>query len=118
MERGSSFRLSSKRKPIDPVDEFRANHRTESLEDHTPVPVAGFINKILVMRTNDNQLFLEEFGSLSMTPQYCTEIADSAVNKRRNRYNNILPYDNNRVKLKGAHDYINASYCSVSVYIC
>ncbi len=86
-----------------------------ALEDHPPVPVVGFIQKLFVMRTNDNQLFLEEFGSINMVPQHSTEVADSNANKRKNRYNNILPYDNNRVKIKShGSDYINASYCSVS----
>ena len=87
------------------------------MEDHPPVPVMGFINKLMVMRTNDNQLFLEEFGSIPMTiANLSTDIATSAANKPKNRYNNILPYDNNRVKVKGhGSDYINASYCSVRI---
>lgn len=88
------------------------------LEDHPPVPVLGFINKLMVMKTNDNQLFLEEFGSIPMTiPHMSTDTANMAINKPRNRYNNILPYDSTRVKVKGhGQDYINASYCSVSVF--
>ena len=87
-----------------------------ALEDHPPVPVMGFVNKLMVMRANDNQLFLEEFGTIEMNPQGSNDIANHASNKHKNRYNNILPYDNNRVKLKshGGTDYINASYCSVS----
>jgi Protein-tyrosine phosphatase len=41
----------------------------------------------------------------------------SAANKKLNRYSNIFPYDDNRVKLYvGAleNDYINASYINVS----
>lgn len=79
------------------------------------MPVMGFINKLMVMRTNDNQLFLEEFGSIPMTmPQLSTDVASLHVNKSKNRYNNILPYDVTRVKLRSG-DYINANYCSVSV---
>nr|CAB3265293.1 receptor-type tyrosine-protein phosphatase epsilon [Phallusia mammillata] len=41
-------------------------------------------------------------------------VATDTRNKERNRYKNILPYDFNRVKLKGGNpennDYINASY--------
>ena len=90
-------------------------HLMPALEDHPPVPVVGFINKLMVMRTNDNQLFLEEFGSIPMTmAQLATDTASMHVNKPKNRYNNILPYDLTRVKLKNS-DYINANYCSVSV---
>lgn len=90
------------------------------LEDHPPVPVMGFINKLMVMKTNDNQLFLEEFGSIPMTiPHLTTDVANSSNNKSKNRYNNILPYDATRVKIKGhGSDYINANYCSVGLFEC
>jgi len=117
MERASSIRLSSRRKAVDPVDEFRANHRTEALEEHPPVPVNGFVNKLLVMRTNDNQLFLEEFGSIQMAPQFPNDTANLPYNQPKNRYNNILAYDHSRVRLNSIRgqqgsDYINASYCA------
>lgn len=118
-ERGASVRISGRRgnKPTDPVEEYRANYHTEALESHIPVPINGFINKLLVMRTNDNQLFLEEFGSIEMAPQQPCSIAELPGNRAKNRYHNILPYDHSRVKLshsKGQSEYINASYCSVS----
>ena len=77
----------------------------------------GFLNKLAIMQTNDNQLFLEEFGSIDMNPQYSTDVANLPLNRAKNRYNNILPYDHNRVKLsshKHSTDYINANFCSVS----
>ena len=119
LERGSSIRISGRRgnKPTDPVEEYRANYHTEALESHIPVPINGFINKLLVMRTNDNQLFLEEFGSIEMAPQQPCSVAELPANRTKNRYHNILPYDHSRVKLshsKGQSDYINSSYCSVS----
>jgi hypothetical protein len=117
-ERSASVRLSGRRgnKPADPVEEYRASYHTEALEAHPPVPVDGFVNKLLVMKTNDNQLFLEEFGSIEMNPQQPCSVAELPVNRGKNRYHNILPYDHSRVKLshgKGHGDYINASYCSV-----
>ena len=89
-----------------------------ALEDHSPIPVEGFVNRLMVMRTNDNQLFLEEFGSIPMTtPSMPSEVANLAVNKPKNRYYNIVPYDATRVKVKGqGSDYINASYCAVSYW--
>ena len=117
-ERTSSVRISGRRgnKPTDPVEEYRANYRTEALEAHPPIPINGFVNKLLVMRTNDNQLFLEEFGSIEMTPQQPCSVAELPANRSKNRYNNILTYDHSRVKLshgRGQSDYINASHCSV-----
>ena len=81
------------------------------------MPVEGFVNRLMVMRTNDNQLFLEEFGSIPMTmPAMAKDVANLAGNKPKNRYYNIVPYDATRVKVKGQHsDYINASHCSVSL---
>lgn len=117
-ERTSSVRISGRRgnKLTDPVEEYRANYRTEALEAHPPIPINGFVNKLLVMRTNDNQLFLEEFGSIEMTPQQPCSVAELPANRSKNRYNNILTYDYSRVKLshgRGQSDYINASHCSV-----
>ena len=90
-----------------------------ALAAHPPVPIGGFVNKLLVMRTNDNQLFLEEFGSIDMKPQFPTNASNLPHNQPRNRYNNILAYDISRVKLshiRGQHgsDYINANYLPVS----
>ena len=81
------------------------------------MPVEGFVRKLMAMRTNENQLFLEEFGSIPMTTSAMyMEVAEQACNKKKNRYYNIIPYDNTRVKVKShGSDYINASYCSVSV---
>jgi len=81
--------------------------------------VNGFVNKLLVMRTNDNQLFLEEFGSIQMAPQFPNDTANLPYNQPKNRYNNILAYDHSRVRLNSIRgqqgsDYINASYCAVS----
>ena len=88
-----------------------------ALEEHPAIPVMGFLSKLSIMQTNDNQLFLEEFGSIDMAPQFSTDVANLPLNRAKNRYNNILPYDHSRVKLsshKHSTDYINASYCAVS----
>lgn len=69
------------------------------------------------MQTNDNQLFLEEFGSIDMNPQFSMDVANLPLNRGKNRYNNILPYDHSRVKLsshKHNTDYINANFMAVS----
>lgn len=85
------------------------------------MPVTGFVNKLLVMRTNDNQLFLEEFGSIEMAQAFPCDAATQPANRSKNRYNNIIPYDHSRVKLnsiRGQHGstYINGNYCAVSGY--
>ena len=47
--------------------------------------------------------------------------ADLTVNRAKNRFTNILPYDHSRVKLiptddDDGSDYVNASYIPVSLY--
>ncbi|XP_032806580.1 receptor-type tyrosine-protein phosphatase alpha-like isoform X1 [Petromyzon marinus] len=65
---------------------------------------------------DDNKLFREEFNSLPSCPIQATcEAASKEENKEKNRYVNILPYDNFRVHLTSLEgvpdsDYINASY--------
>ena len=116
-EHNGSVCISGRRgnKLTDPVEEYRTKYHTEAVEAHVPVPIDGFINKLLVMRTNDNQLFLEE-----LAPQQPCSVAELPANRSKNRYHNILPYDHSRIKLshgKGQSDYINASYCSVSTAV-
>ena len=68
---------------------------------------------------NDNQLFMEEFGSIPMQPLSARDVSQVPHNKEKNRYENILPYDHTRVKLsvikwQQGSDYINANYLDVS----
>lgn len=114
--RGGSIRISlRKSKPFDPIDEFRKNTRTQEMESHPPIPRDSFLNHLGIMRMNDNQLFMEEFGSIQMVPDYPRECCQLPHNIEKNRYDNILPYDHSRVKLPNIRwqegsDYINASY--------
>ena len=117
--RGGSIRLSlRKSKPFDPIDEFRKNTRTQEMDSHPPIPRDSFLNHLGIMRMNDNQLFMEEFGSIQMVPDYPRECCQLPHNIEKNRYDNILPYDHTRVKLPNIRwqegsDYINASYLDV-----
>ena len=72
-----------------------------------------------VLRTNENQLLLAEFGTIPMVLDYSRDYAQQPHNMEKNRYDNIFPYDHNRVKLpvvkwQEGSDYINASYLDVS----
>ena len=86
---------------------------------HPLIPTKGFVSRLNVMRMNDNQLFMEEFGSIPMQPLSARDVSQLAHNKEKNRYENILPYDHTRVKLsvikwQQGSDYINANYLDVS----
>ncbi|XP_072002591.1 phosphatidylinositol phosphatase PTPRQ isoform X1 [Engystomops pustulosus] len=87
-----------------------------------PVSKKGFLQHIEELCANNNLKFQEEFSEL---PKFLEDLAvsdaDLPWNRSKNRFTNIKPYNNNRVKLIAdagvpGSDYINASY--VSGYIC
>lgn len=71
-----------------------------------------------ITRTSKEEPFDVEYGFLSSTVVSSTQKMDAAnqpQNKKKNRYENIKPFDDNRVKLSklvnsDGSDYINASY--------
>ncbi|XP_023224640.1 receptor-type tyrosine-protein phosphatase kappa-like isoform X3 [Centruroides sculpturatus] len=72
------------------------------------------LEEYVVQRRNDNRL-VEEFESIPNELLYACRIATLKENKRKNRYENILPYDHTRVVLDvlpndSYSDYINANY--------
>ncbi|XP_077121613.1 phosphatidylinositol phosphatase PTPRQ [Ranitomeya variabilis] len=87
-----------------------------------PVSKKTFLQHIEELCANNNLKFQEEFSEL---PKFLEDLAvsdaDLPWNRSKNRFTNIKPYNNNRVKLIAdagvpGSDYINASY--VSGYIC
>ncbi|XP_075456630.1 phosphatidylinositol phosphatase PTPRQ isoform X3 [Ascaphus truei] len=87
-----------------------------------PISKKGFLQHVEELCTNNNLKFQEEFLEL---PKFLEDLAisdaDLPWNRSKNRFTNIKPYNNNRVKLIAdagvpGSDYINASY--VSGYIC
>ncbi|XP_063303215.1 phosphatidylinositol phosphatase PTPRQ [Pelobates fuscus] len=87
-----------------------------------PVSKKGFLQYVEELCANNNLKFQEEFSDL---PKFLEDLAvsdaDLPWNRPKNRFTNIKPYNNNRVKLivdagVPGSDYINASY--VSGYIC
>ncbi|XP_037623294.1 phosphatidylinositol phosphatase PTPRQ isoform X2 [Sebastes umbrosus] len=87
-----------------------------------PVNKKSFLQHVEDLCANDNAKFQEEFGELPKLLQDLATIdADLPWNKSKNRFPNIKPYNNNRVKLlsepgTAGSDYINASF--VSGYLC
>lgn len=81
-----------------------------------PVRVADFIDHYRLMAADSDFRFSEEFEELKHVgrEQLCTA-ADLPVNRPKNRFTNILPYDHSRYKLQPVDDeegsdYINANY--------
>ncbi|KAM6936927.1 phosphatidylinositol phosphatase PTPRQ [Xenentodon cancila] len=87
-----------------------------------PVNKKSFLQHIEDLCANDNAKFQEEFAELpKLLQDLGTTDADLPWNKSKNRFPNIKPYNNNRVKLlsepgTAGSDYINASF--VSGYLC
>ncbi|XP_056272982.1 phosphatidylinositol phosphatase PTPRQ [Pseudoliparis swirei] len=87
-----------------------------------PVNKKSFLQHVEDLCAIDNAKFQEEFGELpKLLQDLATTDADLPWNKSKNRFPNIKPYNNNRVKLlsepgTAGSDYINASF--VSGYLC
>ncbi|XP_039470944.1 phosphatidylinositol phosphatase PTPRQ isoform X5 [Oreochromis aureus] len=87
-----------------------------------PVNKKSFLQHVEDLCANDNSKFQEEFSELpKLLQDLATTDADLPWNKSKNRFPNIKPYNNNRVKLlsepgTAGSDYINASF--VSGYLC
>ncbi|KAK1169211.1 hypothetical protein AOXY_G10174 [Acipenser oxyrinchus oxyrinchus] len=87
-----------------------------------PVNKKSFLQHVEDLCSNDNVKFQEEFSELpKLLQDLATSDADLPWNRSKNRFTNIKPYNNNRVKLMSeagvpGSDYINASY--VSGYLC
>ncbi|KAM9807812.1 phosphatidylinositol phosphatase PTPRQ [Neosynchiropus ocellatus] len=87
-----------------------------------PVNKKSFLQHVEDLCANDNARFQEEFSELpKLLQDLATTDADLPWNKSKNRFPNIKPYNNNRVKLlsepgTAGSDYINASF--VSGYLC
>ncbi|XP_053114008.1 phosphatidylinositol phosphatase PTPRQ [Hemicordylus capensis] len=87
-----------------------------------PISKKSFLQHVEELCTNNNLKFQEEFLELpKFLPDLASTDADLPWNRSKNRFPNIKPYNNNRVKLMPdasipGSDYINASY--VSGYLC
>ncbi|XP_073706317.1 phosphatidylinositol phosphatase PTPRQ [Garra rufa] len=87
-----------------------------------PISKKSFLQHVEDLCANDNAKFQEEFAELpKLLQDLATSDADLPWNRAKNRFTNIKPYNNNRVKLLSepgmpGSDYINASF--VSGYLC
>nr|XP_046190737.1 receptor-type tyrosine-protein phosphatase epsilon-like isoform X1 [Oncorhynchus gorbuscha]XP_046190738.1 receptor-type tyrosine-protein phosphatase epsilon-like isoform X1 [Oncorhynchus gorbuscha] len=81
-----------------------------------PIALDSLEDQFRICSADDCKLFREEFNSLPCGYQHCSfEEASRVINRDKNRYPNILPYDHSRVLLTqidgySCTDYINASY--------
>lgn len=86
-----------------------------------PIKLKDFAEHYRIMSADSDFRFSEEFELLKHVgrDKPCNA-ADLPVNRPKNRFTNILPYDHSRIKLmptddEEGTDYINANYIPVSV---
>jgi len=89
---------------------------TECIPTSRPVKLKDFANHFRLMDKDSSFRFSEEFELLRHVGKEntCTA-AELPVNRPKNRFTNILPYDHSRVKLQPTDDeegsdYINSNY--------
>jgi len=86
------------------------------IETSRPVKLKDFAEHYRIMSADSDFRFSEEYEEFKHVgrDQLCAA-ADLPVNRPKNRFTNILPYDHSRVKLSGADDedgsdFINANF--------
>ncbi|ESO06093.1 hypothetical protein HELRODRAFT_160227 [Helobdella robusta] len=105
------------RKPVHPVF---GGYENEAIQERTvdfpepapnPIKVANLL-QFLRDRKSNKSLFFDEFKSLPpVNPPRIKSCSEAVENASKNRFMDILPYNEDRVKLIGSScDYINASY--------
>uniref|UniRef100_A0A1I7RY09 Protein-tyrosine phosphatase n=1 Tax=Bursaphelenchus xylophilus TaxID=6326 RepID=A0A1I7RY09_BURXY len=63
------------------------------------------------VQENENERLYDEYEKVARNnTTFSMEVSQLHKNMRKNRFYDVLPYDYNRVILKGPEDYINASY--------
>ncbi|XP_053326273.1 receptor-type tyrosine-protein phosphatase C [Spea bombifrons] len=81
-----------------------------------PIPVENLLDTYKQKNADEGRLFLDEFQSIPRVfSKFSIKEAKKPSNQAKNRYVDILPYDDNRVVLSEINgdtrsDYINASY--------
>ena len=96
---------------------------------HPPVSMNDLSSHITRLKSNDCQLFSQEYESIDPGQQFTWDASNADENKFKNRYANVIAYDHSRVKLDSfeglpagcGDDYINANfidgYCRPNAYV-
>lgn len=114
LKRRGGFLTRKKRSSVSKEDSLSI---TESeLITNRPIKLKDFIDHYHIMSADSDFRFSEEFELLKhVGREKLCGAADLPVNRPKNRFTNILPYDHSRVKLlptddEEGSDYINANY--------
>lgn len=97
-------------------DDTNSMVNIRELHTSRPVELKNFANHFREMSADSDFRFAEEFEQLKyIGADKTVKAADLPVNRPKNRFTNIVPYDHSRVKLlptddEEGSDYINANY--------
>ncbi|XP_044056647.1 protein tyrosine phosphatase receptor type Fa isoform X5 [Siniperca chuatsi] len=110
----------------DPVEMRRLNYQTQGssalscpntprMREHPPIAICDLADHIERLKANDGLRFSQEYESIDPGQQFTWEHSNLEVNKPKNRYANVIAYDQSRVILTPVDgvpgsDYINANY--------
>ncbi|XP_015755647.1 PREDICTED: receptor-type tyrosine-protein phosphatase delta-like [Acropora digitifera] len=83
---------------------------TETEDKPKPIPVSQFSEYVTQMRREKNAGFAKQYKLLASGQQFPWENAKKPVNKNKNRYANIIPYDHSRVILPLVDGAENSDY--------
>ncbi|XP_065213567.1 tyrosine-protein phosphatase Lar isoform X3 [Planococcus citri] len=111
-----SEEVTASHAPSDPVEMRRLMYQTPAMVSHPPIPVSMLAQHIEMLKANDNLKFSQEYESIEPGQQFTWDHSSMEINKRKNRYANVIAYDHSRVVLQDTEaipggDYINANYC-------
>lgn len=93
---------------------------------HPPISIDHLSEVIERLKSNDGEGFSREFESIDPGEQFTWDVSSREANKGKNRYANVITYDQSRVVLQSlddvpGSDYINANYmdgyCRHNAYI-
>ncbi|CAH1799924.1 unnamed protein product [Owenia fusiformis] len=93
-----------------------SQRQTDRFASSRPVPLDQLVEHIRLLSKDSDFGYSEEYEDLKQVGRdQPTSAAELPVNRAKNRFTNILPYDHSRVKLlptddEEGSDYINANY--------
>lgn len=94
----------------------KSNDNLITFTEPNDISTKGFIAHFSEVTSNKNEKLIREYKTLEVALVEDNQMNAGKFNMSKNRYNNVQPYDKNRVVLKnGTSDYINASYIRVSM---
>ncbi|CAD5117147.1 DgyrCDS5952 [Dimorphilus gyrociliatus] len=91
---------------------------TEKIRTSRPILARDFVNHVYEFSRDSNLKFFEDYGNFKLAKENAKSFIKAAelpVNRPKNRFTNVLAYDDTRVRLSSVDgeegsDYINANY--------